>query len=147
VLFSRSTAYSAGSPIDYLPTPRFEETFNFSVILCPRRVKLLPYTHLDLFYQIMYVSRLDNVESNFQVFGTAQPDLFLSDGYLALGSSAMPQTLSLYSTQRRLSSVTNGDLELLSGMTKKTPARMRAFRPPINPPPPHPQRKFQEERL
>ena len=91
----------------------FQENCNISAIPCPERLKFLPYIQLDLLYQITHSKRLDEIESDFQVLGTAQVGSFLSDGFLELGPIEMAETLSLDSAQRRLSTATKKSLELV----------------------------------
>ena len=76
----------------------------------------------------MYSKRLNDVKSFFQVFLTVQVGSFLREEFLKLGPSAMAQTLSVDSPRRRLSAATNGNLELMTEILKKTPGRMQALR-------------------
>jgi hypothetical protein len=107
VLFSRSSDHCPSSPERQSKMSLFEKNFNFSAIAYPGRLKFVPHTHLDLLYQITYSKRLADRKSIFQVSPTAQVGSFLSDGFLELGPTEMAQTLSLDSTQRRLSRTKN----------------------------------------
>jgi hypothetical protein len=119
MLLSLSNDHSLGSPDDRPLMTLSQKNFNFSAIPCRAKLKSLPYTHPNLLYQITYSKRLDDVETDSQVFRTVQVGPFLSDVYLELGPIGPAETSSLASIQCGLSSATKGNLELLSGMTKR----------------------------